>query len=168
MPKDAVAYCVPGAANVSLTYQGKKLFNKEFEMSQFGIVFGLNPSVFSDRKRAVIRCVRSLHRSFERDRSGKACSGMSAHSLFGQPQPAMTLSQFATAIGNAVRMSPVLQGAWVVAELSDVRVSGGHCYMELIEKIRPVRLWQSSGLRYGSRGSATYVRSLLPPPGEKS
>ena len=59
---------------------------------------------------------------------------MSAHSLFGQPQPAMTLSQFATAIGNAVRMSPVLQGAWVVAELSDVRVSGGHCYMELIEK----------------------------------
>ena len=50
MPKDAVAYCVPGAANVSLTYQGKKLFNKEFEMSQFGIVFGLNPSVFSDRK----------------------------------------------------------------------------------------------------------------------
>lgn len=47
---------------------------------------------------------------------------------------AMTLLQFTTAIGNAVRMSPVLQGAWVIAELSDVRVSGGHCYMELIEK----------------------------------
>ena len=47
---------------------------------------------------------------------------------------AMTLLQFTTAIGNAVRMSPVLQGAWVVAELSDLRVSGGHCYMELIEK----------------------------------
>lgn len=47
---------------------------------------------------------------------------------------AMTLQQFATAIGNAIRMSPVLQGAWVVAELSDVRVNGGHCYMELIEK----------------------------------
>lgn len=47
---------------------------------------------------------------------------------------AMTLLQFTTAVGNAVRMSPVLQGAWVVAELSDVRVSGGHCYMELIEK----------------------------------
>lgn len=47
---------------------------------------------------------------------------------------AMTLLQFTTAIGNAVRMSPALQGAWVVAELSDVRVSGGHCYMELVEK----------------------------------
>lgn len=46
----------------------------------------------------------------------------------------MSLLQFTTAIGNAVRMSPVLQGAWVVAELSDVRVSGGHYYMELIEK----------------------------------
>lgn len=47
---------------------------------------------------------------------------------------AMTLLQFTTAVGNAVRMSPMLQGAWVIAELSDLRVSGGHCYMELIEK----------------------------------
>ncbi|MDE6768661.1 MAG: exodeoxyribonuclease VII large subunit, partial [Muribaculaceae bacterium] len=36
--------------------------------------------------------------------------------------------------GNAIRMTPGLQGAWVMAELSDVRYSGGHCYMELIEK----------------------------------
>lgn len=46
----------------------------------------------------------------------------------------MTLLQFTTAIGDAVRRNPMLQGAWVVAELSDVRVNGGHCYMELIEK----------------------------------
>ena len=50
LPKDAVAYCVPGAARVSLAFQGRELFSKEFEMSQFGIVFGLNPSIFSDRK----------------------------------------------------------------------------------------------------------------------
>ena len=31
-------------------------------------------------------------------------------------------------------MTRLLQGAWVMAELSDVRYSGGHCYMELIEK----------------------------------
>lgn len=75
---------------------------------------------------------------------------MSAPNLFSGPQ-AMTLTQFTTAIGNAVRMSPVLQGAWVVAELSDVRVSGGHCYMELIEKnalgqtVAKIRatIWQS-------------------------
>ncbi len=45
-----------------------------------------------------------------------------------------TLSQFTTAIGNSIRARVELQGAWVIAELSDVRVSGGHCFMELIEK----------------------------------
>lgn len=59
---------------------------------------------------------------------------MSSQNLFGAPVAPMTLSQFTTAIGDAVRRSPVLQGAWVIAELSDVRVNGGHCYMELIEK----------------------------------
>ena len=46
----------------------------------------------------------------------------------------MTLSQFTNEIGMAVHSSPRLVGAWVIAELSDVRVNGGHCYMELIEK----------------------------------
>lgn len=54
--------------------------------------------------------------------------------MMGNSPSAMTLLQFTTAIGNAVRMSPMLHGAWVIAELSDLRVSGGHCYMELIEK----------------------------------
>lgn len=59
---------------------------------------------------------------------------MTAQGLFAGPASAMTLLQFTTAVGNAIRMSPALQGAWVMAELSDVRVSGGHCYMELVEK----------------------------------
>lgn len=59
---------------------------------------------------------------------------MSAPGLFAEVPRAMTLLQLTTAIGNAIRMTPALQGAWVVAELSDVRVSGGHCYMELVEK----------------------------------
>lgn len=37
-------------------------------------------------------------------------------------------------IGNAIRVSRDTQYVWVMAELSDVRVAGGHCYMELIEK----------------------------------
>ncbi|MDE7381139.1 MAG: exodeoxyribonuclease VII large subunit [Muribaculaceae bacterium] len=45
-----------------------------------------------------------------------------------------TLLQFTTAIGNAIRRTPELYSAWVIAELSDVRISGGHCYMELVEK----------------------------------
>lgn len=48
--------------------------------------------------------------------------------------PAITLSQFTTKVGNAIRVQPELNRAWVMAELSDVRTSGGHCYMELIEK----------------------------------
>lgn len=44
------------------------------------------------------------------------------------------LSSLTAAITNAVVSSPRLNGVWVIAELSDVRMSGGHCYMELIEK----------------------------------
>lgn len=52
-----------------------------------------------------------------------------------QSQPmAMSLSEYAAVLGNVIRTTHELQGAWVVAELSDVRYSGGHCYMELIEK----------------------------------
>ena len=44
------------------------------------------------------------------------------------------LSQYTNAITNAVAMARELSGVWVIAELSDVRIAGGHCYMELIEK----------------------------------
>lgn len=51
-----------------------------------------------------------------------------------QPRQAMSLLQYTTWLGNAIRRAPELYGCWIVAELSDVRMSGGHCYMELIEK----------------------------------
>lgn len=47
---------------------------------------------------------------------------------------ALTLSSFQQLLGDTIRMNPGLQRVWVTAELSDVRVAGGHCYMELIEK----------------------------------
>lgn len=46
----------------------------------------------------------------------------------------LSLSQFQTLLGNAIRMNAATRNVWVRAELSDVRVVGGHCYMELIEK----------------------------------
>lgn len=46
----------------------------------------------------------------------------------------LTLTQLQTLIGNTLRYNYELQGVWVTCELSDVRVAGGHCYMELIEK----------------------------------
>lgn len=44
------------------------------------------------------------------------------------------LSRYTAAITNAVATAPGLSSQWVIAELSDVRLAGGHCYMELIEK----------------------------------
>ena len=45
-----------------------------------------------------------------------------------------TLSQFSRFVASAMSREPVLLGAWVAAEISDLSTSGGHCYMTLIEK----------------------------------
>ncbi|MCH5228782.1 MAG: DUF4831 family protein [Muribaculaceae bacterium] len=50
LPKDAVMYCIPGLAEVSLSFGGKELFQQVFPMSQFGFLFGLNPTLFTDKK----------------------------------------------------------------------------------------------------------------------
>ncbi|MCH5241834.1 MAG: DUF4831 family protein [Muribaculaceae bacterium] len=50
IPKDAVIYCIPGTADLSLNYMGTPLFNKSYQMSQFGMTFGLSPSIFTDKK----------------------------------------------------------------------------------------------------------------------
>lgn len=50
MPRDAVIYNIPGAATVSLSYGGKTLWSGDLECSQYGIQFGLQPTLFSDRK----------------------------------------------------------------------------------------------------------------------
>ncbi len=50
LPKDAVRYCIPGEAQVTLTFGGKTLYNKEMEFAQFGCEFGLSPSLFTDKK----------------------------------------------------------------------------------------------------------------------
>lgn len=53
---------------------------------------------------------------------------------FTQIPTGIPLSQYTDAITNAVANARNLAGVWVIAELSDVRISGGHCYLELIEK----------------------------------
>lgn len=50
LPKDAVMYNIPGVAELTLSHEGSELFQKEFMMSQFGIQFGLNPNIFTDKK----------------------------------------------------------------------------------------------------------------------
>ena len=46
----------------------------------------------------------------------------------------LSLSAYQQLLGDTLRRNPALHEVWLIAELSDVRVAGGHCYMELIEK----------------------------------
>lgn len=50
LPKDAVIYNVPGAAAITISSLGKTLYEQEMEFAQFGVRFGLNPSLFSAKK----------------------------------------------------------------------------------------------------------------------
>ena len=46
----------------------------------------------------------------------------------------ITLLQLNERVQATLNSAPSLAGVWVTAETSDVRTSGGHCYMELIDK----------------------------------
>ena len=46
----------------------------------------------------------------------------------------ITLLELNRRVAAALSLSPGLDNVWVTAETSDLRVSGGHCYMELIQK----------------------------------
>lgn len=50
LPKDAVMYCIPGKARVTISLKGETLWSGENEYSQYGVKFGLQPSLFSDRR----------------------------------------------------------------------------------------------------------------------
>lgn len=50
LPKNAVIYNIPGSAQVTISSLGKKLYDKEIQMSQFGMTFGLDPLLFTDKK----------------------------------------------------------------------------------------------------------------------
>ena len=47
---------------------------------------------------------------------------------------AITLLELNRRVARALTAAPGLSGIWVTGETSDLRVSGGHCYMELIQK----------------------------------
>lgn len=50
VPKDAVIYTIPGSAQVSLSWRGRQLLSREFEIAQYGVQFGLNPLLFTSKK----------------------------------------------------------------------------------------------------------------------
>lgn len=50
------------------------------------------------------------------------------------PQQYYSLLQLQELLRDLIAACPMSQNVWIVAELSDVRESGGHCYMELLQK----------------------------------
>lgn len=51
-----------------------------------------------------------------------------------KPHSAITLAQLSQRLSRALMSMPGLNDVWITAETSDLRSSGGHCYMELIQK----------------------------------
>lgn len=47
---------------------------------------------------------------------------------------AIPLAELCRRITRVMSVTPGLTNVWLTAETSDLRVSGGHCYMELIQK----------------------------------
>ena len=50
LPKDAVIYNIPGSAKIDITHLGKTLYSATLDFGQYGIQFGLQPSLFSDKR----------------------------------------------------------------------------------------------------------------------
>lgn len=49
-PKNGLAYRIPGTALVTVTYDGRTYFERDESMAQFGVVYGLAPNSFTDKK----------------------------------------------------------------------------------------------------------------------
>lgn len=49
-PKGGLAYRVPGEAKVSVVYDGATLASQNIDVAQLGVVFGIDPSLFTDKK----------------------------------------------------------------------------------------------------------------------
>ncbi|MDE6264256.1 MAG: DUF4831 family protein [Paramuribaculum sp.] len=49
-PKGGLAYCVPGQATFTATFNGRQLARLSAGVAQYGVVFGLEPSLFTDKK----------------------------------------------------------------------------------------------------------------------
>lgn len=49
-PKNGVAYTIPGTAEVTITFRGKKIGGRQVELAQLGVHYGLDPKIFVDKK----------------------------------------------------------------------------------------------------------------------
>lgn len=49
-PKGGVPYCIPGAANITVEYDGTTVAGVQLGVAQLGVVYGLDPAFFTNKK----------------------------------------------------------------------------------------------------------------------
>lgn len=49
-PKGGFAYRIPGSAHVSVLFDGRRIADADISVAQYGVVFGLDPNLFTDKK----------------------------------------------------------------------------------------------------------------------
>ncbi len=49
-PKGGLAYRIPGTADISVSFMGQTVASETIDIAQYGVVFGLDPKLFSDKK----------------------------------------------------------------------------------------------------------------------
>lgn len=49
-PKNGIPYCIPGELEATVTYDGERFASEVLETAQLGIVYGLHPNSFTDKK----------------------------------------------------------------------------------------------------------------------
>lgn len=49
-PKGGLAYRIPGSADISVLFDGGKIVSRPFKIAQLGVVYGLDPGIFTDKK----------------------------------------------------------------------------------------------------------------------
>lgn len=49
-PKGGLAYRIPGEATAIVSFDGRELAKERFSVAQYGVVFGLEPALFTDKK----------------------------------------------------------------------------------------------------------------------
>lgn len=49
-PKGGVPYCIPGSASFSIDFDGRTFCSTSFDVAQYGVVFGLDPAFFTNKK----------------------------------------------------------------------------------------------------------------------
>ena len=53
LPKNGFAYCIPGKATVQIDYDGRELADRTLTVAQAGVIYGLAPNSFTDKKAPV-------------------------------------------------------------------------------------------------------------------